>query len=181
MDKNNEDEPTIILEFNKLTIQDQNDEQTSSDIIELEDEIRFGNNIDEESELVGETTSTFTNIQIKPNLFFISLGTNFFNKIKLKASFPDFVEIQNIEELNLRLKASGNSLFLLYFNSNPKLTNKILSEFNSKFSSKNTLLSAKNISKEKAEKHMISKSGAKGYLSYPFTVNDLEKNIEEIS
>ena len=97
-------------------------------------------------------------------------------------SFSDNIFlIYTLKDLNQVLKEDPECIIVFHYNSSPKVINQLSGQIKSKFKASKTLILAKGLSAEKAQKHHASKYGANAYLKIPFDSAQLEQTITKLN
>jgi CheY-like chemotaxis protein len=194
MNEEDEDKPTVILDFSKLKeelnqeelLNDQEvdqlfskDTKVESDFSEQtehEDDQLFSNDLEEEINGIEEDVEEKEN-----NIYLLDYNNDYFKTNDNFASFADQLQIiEQIEQLNDVLSEAVDCIIVFYYNAFPKVINQLTGQIKTKFPNAKTIIIAKNLSAEKAQQHSQSKYGADSYLSDPFDENELLKTINTL-
>jgi hypothetical protein len=172
--EDNDDKPTVVLDFNALKSQLKKEEELGSDlefnVNESSDELVFDESLLEEE----EEQDTSNQLALKrPVIFFQYKDKYFTDKIAPFLSDDKVHLIEDLNSLNALITKDGNCSVVFYYNANPKVVNQLVVQLKKKFKQTKCIIVAKNLSKQKADQHKKTAYGAHGYLSDPFNMMDL--------
>ena len=172
-----EDKPTVVIDFDSIKSQLQEDEELleSGKIVQDDLELEFGSL----ESLIGEEEEEEYNPNISVYLFTFKT-TYFKNNSQLTRTFDFTKTLEDLAELNHALSNDPTSIVVFYYNSSPKIVNQLSMQIKDKFPLAKTVIIAKNLSPEKAEQHHNSKYGASSYLNEPFSADDFLKTIQNL-
>lgn len=156
MSDNEEDKKTVVLNLEELK-RLKNLEENPIENVDLE----FSSNEEMNSNLL-------ILFDYQSNLFKENL--DLFSKIYQTKLVNDLVS------LNQQLTMKANHIVLFNYSAAPNAVNQLCAQIKKKYPNVKTVITALNLSEEKAQSHMNSESGANSYLSYPFDF-DKVKNI----
>lgn len=158
-----DDKPTVMLNLDELKKQNNFEETGVSQILEFS--------------ATKEVLKQADTIKPKCNLF--DLNSQFFRDNE--ATFSEVADcniVTDLKELNKLIVANKEGIFLFYFNDAGKQINVLLAQINQKFPKLHTVLIAKNLSANKAQQHAKTPSGAKAYLSWPSTTDQIQNALK---
>jgi CheY-like chemotaxis protein len=165
MSENEEDEKaTIVLDITDIKKQMQTEEIIDSDDPTLEFSV-----IDEES-------GSLTGLN-QDRIYCFNYETDYFTE----EAFQNFTIVSAIGDLNAALSDNNIDIIILNYSQYPKVANIISKQVKAKFPKVKTLILAKNLSASKAQAHAKTESGADGYLNIPFTDEELNQKVLEVS
>lgn len=161
-----DDQPTVIIDFNTVKDELQSDELLTDE----ESEELFDLNIDEPLSL-----------KLDKNIYYFDYESSYF-----KEKSEQFTNISKanilggLKELNHILTTDPTAVIAFYYNDHPKVVNQLSSQIKKKFTQTSTLIIAKGLSPAKAEQHAKSKYGATAYLKEPFDKTQLENTLNNL-
>lgn len=174
MSGEDDDQPTVVLDFNAIKDQLSAEEELTQNPDEL---------FDTQTILEAEgLESAISDEKPSKNVYLFNYQTDYFEKnVELFSGQENIFLIYNLEELNQTLKEDPESIIIFYYNSVPKAVNQLSGQIKAKFPATQTLIIAKGLSAEKAQKHHQSKYGATAYLNEPFEKNKLINTLEKLN
>lgn len=161
---NDEDEATIVLDFNEIKNQlSHEDDDSLMDTSDLD----FAVKIDDAPK----------NLTVLKSLIAFDYQINFFEK---KFQSPEIKIISELKELNAILRSSQNNIITFYYNSAPKVINQLILQIKAKFPNNKIIIVASKLSDEKAQIHKSSKFGVDAYMKDNFKLNDFIEKIKSL-
>ena len=168
MDSNDDDKPTVVLDFNALKDQ-LNDSEELSDLEDIDELLNMPKSSDEaknSSHITKENSFTDSSIPICLFDYQSDKLREWQASIELKFEFEVITELN---DLNNKLRLNQDMLVIFYFNENPKIVNQLIPQIKNKFPKAKTLILAKSLNSNKVEAHSKTKFGAHAYLNIPCT------------
>ena len=164
---NDEDEATIVLDFNKIKEQLAQEEENLVDPTSL----------DFTAKAFDISSNSADEDMISSPIILFDFKVPYF-KGKFKTSKVTI--ISELADLNKRLRETEGNILGFYYNADPKVINQLVLQIKTKFPSNKILIIASKLSAEKAQVHKNSKFGANDYLSDPFESEDFFKKIKSL-
>ncbi len=172
-----DEQSTLILDFNALK---ESLNQQEDIISGLDEELEFSAEASAEVELRKESSKDdkFS----KKSIYFFGYKTNYFiEKVDFFSSLLNIEIISDLKILNKNITENPTSILVFFYNDTPKAINQLSGQLKNKFPKMKSLIIAKNLSKEKAQKHASSKFGAHAYLNDPFQLDDFRNQILKLN
>jgi response regulator RpfG family c-di-GMP phosphodiesterase len=177
MHEEDEDKPTVILDFNKLKEELVQEEELLND---QEVDQLFAEEQETQVPTPEEKNYSETSKQ-QNNIYLLDYNNEYFkeNEAFSQSSYK-FKLIKELNQLNEVLTLAPDCLIVFYYNAHPKVINQLTGQIKTKFPQTKTLIIAKNLSAQKAQQHSQSKYGTTSYLSDPFDEQELTKTLKSI-
>jgi hypothetical protein len=177
MSEEDEDKPTVVIDFDSIKSQLKEEEELleSGKIIQDDIELEFGSleSMISEDEEVEYTPAI--------SVYLFTFKTSYFvTNPQLSDNFKFTKLLEDLGQLNDALSNDPSSIVLFYYNSAPKIVNQLSMQIKNKFPLAKTIIIAKNLSPEKAQQHHNSKYGANSYLNDPFSDEEFIKTIQNL-
>lgn len=177
-----QDEPTIVIDFNSLKNDTSSDEVLSEGAADLlfKDELE----VLEDSTTITDKNHFSENFEeevFKKNIYFFDYKSEFFRKkFPLDKLEKNMKVITELNDLNKALRDDPSCILIFFYNEHPKVINQLSKQVKSKFSDAKTMIIAKKLSDQKAQQHKNSKYGADAYLSDPFETIMFYNTVKEL-
>lgn len=168
-----DDKPTVVLDLDALKKELKQKENELSDIAS---DISFGTEEDELSTLDEETQP-----KSETPVILFDFNSTFFSENE--DDFPsghNFQIVKELKELNTIMQQRKPAIVVFNYSAYAKACTQLTLQIKEKFPLIRIILAAKNLSKEKAEKHKATRAGAHGYLTIPIQKENFASLIEEL-
>lgn len=166
-----EDKPTVVLDLNALKKQKLKQEE---ELANMAQELEFAATNDLPPAPDEEFLNQFSQDSNPIRIILFDFQSDFFEKSL--QHFPqsefEYIIARNLGELNKLLAHKEPQVVVFNYDANSKAVGQLCAQIKVKFPKSKTIISAKNISPEKAKIHAKGPSGANGYYQLPI---DAEK------
>ena len=173
MHDDDEDKPTVVLDYNAIK-----EELAASEELE-DDNIEF--NIDN---LIGDNQTEYESSELAYdfNIYLFDYKDSFFSNHYQIIEMEQGLGILNgLQELNKTLSEDPRSLIVFYYNQAPKVVNQLSAQIKKKFPNTRTMIIANKLSPQKAKAHAESKFAANCYLSHPFDFEGFHSEVKKLN
>lgn len=172
MQDEDEDKPTVVIDFEAMKEELKNEENlTCADILFSVTDSNAEAFSDEGN---GNKSYDF-------NIYLFDFNTDYFQKNYTLLNISEGLGIlTTLPELNQTLTNDPASLVVFYYNGHPKAVNQLCAQIRAKFSQARTLIVAEKLSPQKAQAHAKTKYRADTYLSTPLTSSAFDSAIKKI-
>ncbi len=173
MNDDEDDKPTVVIDFNELKSQLNEEEE----LTEQEDiDNLFSDDFLGVEPLEAETTNKEE--VSNQSIYLFDYQSDYFKKaLPMYLNNQNMHMIESVDDLNKALTNDPKAIILFFYNKAPKAVNMLTLQIKSKFKKAKAVIIAKNLSAEKAQLHSNSKYGAHSYLNDPFTLSELYQTI----
>lgn len=173
MQDEDEDKPTVVIDFEAMKEELKNEENlTSADIL-------F--NVTE-SDTEPATKDDVETKSYDFNIYLFDFNTDYFQHNYHHLNITEGLGIlKTLPELNQTLTEDPASLVLFYYNGHPKAVNQLCAQIRAKFKQSRTIIVAEKLSPQKAQAHAKTKYRADSYLSTPLTSASFEDALSQIN
>lgn len=176
MQEEDEDKPTVVLDFNAM----KEELKSSEDLTDAGIEFNLDGILGDDAPLESSVEEDGPSYEF--NIYLFDYNDDFFSKnFDLVGMTNGLGIINSLSELNKTLSDDPGCLVVFYYNQSPKAVNQLSAQIKAKFKKARTLIVANNLSPKKAQAHASSKYASNSYLSYPFKKDEFHKAISEIS
>lgn len=170
-----EDESTVIIDFNTLAGELNQDEELTTNKIDLQ----FNVDYTEQTTKPDAHASKQYQLQAGLQIVLFEYRSNYFAKNLANSLAEQNIHlITELDQLNALLREHPDAIIIFYYNDQPKIVNQLCLQIKSKFTGAKTIIIAEHLSEQKAQLHAESKYAANSYISHPF---DLESFYAEIN
>jgi hypothetical protein len=169
-----DDKPTVVIDLKALKKQR---EEEAKKLEEIGVDLEFTATQNVVPEKLGISSQ-----KSSPCFVLFDFSGDFFEaQISNLPSDINYEIVTDVKILSAKLKDDKYQAVAFYFNQNPKSINQLCAQIKAKFKSKQIILFAKQLTPDKVKVHKASASGAHGYISIPFSAEQIKKTFSEIS
>lgn len=179
--QDNDDNPTVVIDFNALKEElKKKEELASDDDLGIEFQVSTEDNSDLENLISEEEEEEIQSDLPNKNVYFFEFQSDFFSNLSYAHGHDYLKTVTQLPDLNKVLQTDPESIIVFYYNAAPKAVNQLCAQIKKKFVKTRSIIIAKNLSAQKAQAHKETASGADGYLTDQSTESDFNQLIREL-
>lgn len=168
MSEDEDDKATVVLDLNALKAEQEKLKKEKED---LSQDIQFS---------TGDISMPGIAVPKEIPIVLFDFKSTLFTENQNLFPSDNLVIATELSDLNTHLKNKDEKVIFFNYIADPKSVNKLLAQIKSKFPFVKTVVIAKNLAPDKAKIHQNSRSGANGYLNFPFTSEEISQIINNL-